>query len=195
MNKKTIISFLIICLFSISFLTCSESDDSNTLTNQTQPDTVNIATWNIRILSDNSRNDNELTKISEIIKRYDLVAIQEVRDTTVLDRLKAMLTGYDYIVSTPVGNSVMELYAYFYKSSLFTVEGTPYVYDDTNDDFIREPFIANFKAGGFDFTLITIHVLYGDTVADRRAEIMLLDEVVNQVDIDGIYYFHKIDAF
>jgi len=45
---------------------------------------ITIASWNIRILSDNSRSDSELKEIASIIKRYDIVAVQEVRDTDVL---------------------------------------------------------------------------------------------------------------
>ena len=41
---------------------------------------------------------------------------------------------------------------------------------DTNDEFIREPFYASFKIGQFDFTLIAIHVIFGDSIGDRREE-------------------------
>ena len=44
------------------------------------------------------------------------------------------------------------------------------VYLDTEDDFIRESFIAIFKAGEFDFYVINIHSIYGDSVTDRREE-------------------------
>ena len=142
---------------------------------------IKLATWNVRILSNGSRDDTELTKIAEIIKRYDLVAIQETRDTTVLNRLKNMLPGYTYIASDPVGSSVKEIYTYFYKDGLISVIGTPYVYVEESDEFIREPYVACFKVGNFDFTLINIHVIYGDSVTDRRAEVSLLDDVINQV--------------
>ncbi len=142
---------------------------------------VTIATWNIRFLSDGSRDDHELAGIANIIERYDFVAIQEARDTVVLDRLQTRLPGYGYLSSKPVGESVTEIYAFFYKTNLFAVLGTPYLYNDRADEFIREPFIASFRAGDFDFTLINIHVLYG-TLAERRAEIRLLDDVISIAD-------------
>jgi deoxyribonuclease-1-like protein len=37
------------------------------------------------------------------------------------------------------------------------VEGSAHVYDDAGDVYEREPFIASFRAGGFDFTLIGVH--------------------------------------
>ena len=44
------------------------------------------------------------------------------------------------------------------------------MFDLTNDEFIREPFYASFKIGQFDFTLIAIHVIFGDSIGDRREE-------------------------
>jgi hypothetical protein len=93
-----------------------------------------------------------------------------------------MLSGYDYIASTPVGTSVKEIYAYFYRTPLISELGTPYIYIESADEFIREPYIACFKSGNFDFTLINIHVLYGDTVTERREEIKLLDDVLLEVE-------------
>ncbi len=181
-------NFLYICFISVllfALLTCSiqnsiDSDNNNPPSTAAASE-IKLATWNIRILSTGSRDDAELTKIAEIIKRYDLVAIQETRDTTVLNRLKNMLPGYTYIASDPVESSVKEIYTYFYKDGLISVIGTPYIYVEDNNEFLREPYIACFKAGNFDFTLINIHVIYGDSVSDRRAEVSLLDNVISQV--------------
>ncbi len=54
-------------------------------------DTVSIATFNIRIFSDNSRDNKELYQICTLIKEFDFIAIQEVRDTMILDRTVSML--------------------------------------------------------------------------------------------------------
>ena len=144
--KKIILSILLI-LISCT-ITISENGK------------VTVASWNIRILSDGSRDDTELQQIAMIMKRYDLIAIQEARDTRVLDRLKNILDGYDYVASSPVGRGVKEIYAFFYKTSKFAVLGQPCLFNDGNDYFIREPYIASFRSGNFDFTLITIHVLW-----------------------------------
>ena len=140
-----------------------------------------LATWNIRILSDGSRTDEELTQIASILDDYDLIAIQEVRDTVVMQRLSDMLPEYSYLVSAAVGDSVTERYAFMYRTDLVTALGTPYILCDSADQFIREPYIAHFRIGTFDFTLITIHVLYG-TEPERREEIKHLDDVLSVVD-------------
>ena len=41
---------------------------------------------------------------------------------------------------------------------------------------LREPAIANFRAGTFEFTLITMHSIFGDTKAERKAEAEFPDE-------------------
>ena len=147
-------------------------------------DRISLATWNIRILSDGSRDDAELAVIASILDRYDLIAVQEVRDTVVLDRLLALLpaSAFAYLASPEVGTTQTELYAYFYRPELVTPLGTAYVYNDGSDKFIREPFIAHFRAGLFDFTLVTIHVIFGDSISDRRAEVALLDDVLAHLD-------------
>ncbi len=169
MNLKKII--LLITLY-LSFTIFSFGENT--------PGTITVASWNIRILSDKSRDENELKIIADILSRYDLVAIQEVRDKIVMDRLIKYLPEYDYIISEPVGNKVKERYAYLYRSQLIEVLGS-YIFPDNQNQFIREPFVAHFKSDNFDFTLISIHVLFGKK-PDRRKEISLLDNVLISVD-------------
>ena len=53
-----------------------------------------------------------------------------------------------------------------------------------DDGFIREPAAADFQAGTFDFTLITVHSIFWGYKAERRAEAELLDKVYAAVQ-DG----------
>ncbi len=145
-------------------------------------DDILLASWNVRILSDKSRDDSELQMIAQIIDRYDLVAIQEVRDTRVLNRLRVMLPGWDYIASESVGRGVTELYAFFYRVSDVKPISDAKTIEDPYDVFIREPAVASFKAANFDFTLVSNHILYGDSKNDRRAEIRHLDDLINYID-------------
>lgn len=169
MNRNLIVIF---CLFFPLFLVAGQELD--------------LATWNIRILSDGSRDDSELALIAPIIDRYDLVAVQELRDERVVRRLLELLPGWEALVSDAVGRGVKERYAYFYRSDLVEPVGEAFVFPDPSDRFIREPYVASFRSGNFDFTLITIHLLYGKSKTDRRRELVLLDEVVDSVDfLDG----------
>ena len=52
---------------------------------------------------------------------------------------------------------------------------------DGEDDFVRDPYWATFRAGKFDFSVIAVHVVWGDSVAERRAEVMELAQVYSYV--------------
>ena len=47
--------------------------------------------------------------------------------------------------------------------------------------FIREPFYATFKTSAFDFIIIAVHVIWGDSVGARRREIQALGGVFETV--------------
>lgn len=144
---------------------------------------ITIASFNLRKFSDTSRTDEELDKVTDVMKQFDLLALQEVLGSTkILNRTIAMLntkTGkkYDYAVSIPVGNVQKERYAFVYDTAKVQLTNEAKVYNDKFDKFIREPFYAAFKANGFDFTLMTIHILYGDSAADRTGEMKEIADV------------------
>ena len=120
---------------------------------------ISIATFNIRIFSNNSRNDKELYQICNLLKEFDFIAIQEVRDTVILDRTVSMLKNqfnlnYKYLASPKIGRGVKEIYAFLYRTDKVEYLEESYVFSDEEDFFIREPFFAKFKAGNFDFYVI-----------------------------------------
>ncbi len=149
---------------------------------------LKFASWNIRILSDGSRDDTELEKIANIVIDYDFVSIVELRDETVLKRLQKILASlgknYDYDVSPAVGRGVKERVAFLYEAARVEVVQAGQVYPDAadgEDDFIRDPYWATFRAGKFDFSVIAVHILWGTRVTDRRAEITALGAVYDHV--------------
>ena len=158
---------------------------------------LKLAAWNIRILSDRSRDDSELYKIAQTLIDYDFIAISELRDEKVLKRVQRILSEsgaeYGYIISDPVGRAGSphkERYAFLYYKGLVSVVRDGELYPDAadgEDDFIRDPYWASFRAGRFDFSVIAVHVIWGDRVAERRAEVMELAEVYKYVqEANGI---------
>ena len=149
--------------------------------------TLKLAAWNIRVLSDDSRDDAELHKIAKTLIDYDFVAISELRDEKVLKRLQRILSEsgaeYGYLMSEPVGqmgSPHKERYAFLYYKGLVSVitDGAHYPdAADGKDDFVRDPYWATFRAGKFDFSVIAVHVVWGDAIAGRQAEIMKLADV------------------
>lgn len=149
-----------------------------------------LATWNIRIFSDNSRDEDELLQICMILSRFDFIAVQELRDTKVLDRALIHLEEtfgrtYEYVAGPEVGRGVKERYCFLYDIERVEYTGKSLLVGDPEDLFIREPFLASFRSGAFDFYAINMHSIYGDSVSQRRAEALLLDDVFRSVqDLD-----------
>jgi len=149
---------------------------------------MQFAAWNIRIMSDNSRNDEELKQIAKTLYDYDFIAITEVRDEKVLQRTQIILSKmgreYGYQLSPPLGRRVKERVAFLYYKGMVSVVRPGEVYpDDANniDNFSRDPYWGTFRAGMFDFSVIATHVIWGDSVAGRRAEVSALGNVYRYV--------------
>ena len=179
MKRKCLAIFLV--LFLILVAGCGEFHDSS---NQAV-DSIRIASFNIRVFSSNSRDDEEIGYIADVLEEYDVIAVQELRDEEVLKRTVAMLENrgkeYEYEISDEVGRAVKERYGFLYRKGIVKKVRQGRLYEEENDEFIREPFYATFKAENFDFTLITIHVLYGSSKAERRPEIRELATVYQKV--------------
>lgn len=148
---------------------------------------ITIASFNIRKFSDNSRTDEELKQIASVLSEFDLIAVQEVLgDPVILNRTIEMLPGYDFIVSEEVGNTQKERYAFIFNDKIKPISKGK-TYYDKYDKFIREPYYASFKAGEFDFKIMTVHILYGDSAADREGEMKQIASVYE-------YYQEKDDS-
>ena len=176
-------NYLNIVLMLILFVGCF--DDSILIEEFIEKQTISMAAWNIRIFSDNSRDDTELAIIAEILVNYDFIAITEIRDERVLRRTLAFLQkmgrDYDYLISSPVGSKVKERYAFLFDSALITVIENGEIFADPDDVFLREPYYATFRAGQFDFTVIAIHVIYGKLVGQRQEEIQALATIFQAI--------------
>ena len=151
-------------------------------------DELKLASWNIRIMSNKSRTDAELMKIARTLADYDFIAIVELRDEAVLKRTQRILsqmgTAYDYQFSPAVGRGVKERCAFLYKKERVSVIRPGELYPDTadgKDDFMRDPYWATFRAGEFDFSVIAVHVIWGERVAQRKAEVKALADVYKYV--------------
>jgi len=146
---------------------------------------LTLASFNIRIFSNASRDDAELASIADILQKYDLIAIQELRDEQVLQRTASILRqrglNYAYEISPPVGRGVKERYAYLYRADRVQPVHPGRLYREKGDEFIREPFYATFRSSNFDLTLVTIHALFGSGEAERRPEIEELAAVYQAV--------------
>lgn len=154
---------------------------------KTASDTLLLATWNIRAFGKDSRTRESLYYIAEIISRFDLVAVQEVRDQRQeLDKVVSILgKNWSYIATDTTegapGNG--ECIAFLYdttKVSFKNMAGEIVLPKDGLIDelqFARTPFCVSFQAGWFKFSIATVHIYYGsgkEGLARREKEIASL---------------------
>lgn len=140
-----------------------------------------LATWNIRHFS--PKRDPPLAKIARIIERFDLVAIQEIRDPCVIqDLLHAHLpSNWSASISAEIkfGSredfKFTEYYAFVYNMDKLRCEGKVKFESST---LWRDPFICNFSSGSFSFIACTVHLTWsGDRVEDLES----LSEVITNL--------------
>lgn len=158
-----------------------------------------IATWNIRGFGDISRkwksaaNDSpkrdlhSLVCIAEIIKRFDVIAVQEVKANLkgLRDVLKVLGNHWSLILTDvnqgDVGNG--ERMAYLFDTRRVNLSGLAcelVVPDEwtkiipkgmLDKQFVRSPYAVSFRAQNQTFILVTLHILFGKTSSDRITEL------------------------
>ena len=160
----------------------------SSITSDAEQSELKLAAWNIRIMSNKSRTDAELKAIARTLADYDFIAIVELRDEVVLKRTQKILLqmgkAYQYQLSPAVGRGVKERYAFLYREDLVSVVKQGELYPDEadgKDNFSRDPYWATFRAGEFDFSVIAVHVIWGDSVGPRKAEVKALADVYRYV--------------
>lgn len=148
---------------------------------------LRIGSFNTKFLGCNSCKD--VQKLSKIIKNEDfsIVALQEVlNEGGVVDLVNYLGKGWEYIVSEPVGRNKKEYYAFIWRGDKKVGLGSSLLWNDSTDDFIREPFIAEFYHNSKIYWLINIHILFknqnSDGIKARIREIKKLEKVFTWVN-------------
>ena len=158
-----------------------------------------IASWNIRAFGNLTRkwesdsNDSpkrdlhSIVCISEIIKRFDVIAVQEVKSNirALRDTLKLLGANWSLILTDvtkgDAGNG--ERMAYIFDTRRVKLSGlagelvipnewtTKVTKNALQEQFARSPYAVSFKANEQTFILVTLHILYGKKSSDRINEL------------------------
>lgn len=159
---------------------CSNSQKTHNELNaiRQQKEKITIASFNIQDFGQSKSQKPDVMEIlCEIVNDYDICAIQEVSDKTektIPNFIQKLGQDYTHITCERVGRGEKEQYSFVYNTKTVEYLGKSYTYSDEDDVFAREPFIAYFKSGNFDFVLINIHT----QPSNAASEINALDEVV-----------------
>jgi exonuclease III len=147
--------------------------------------TLNIATWNIREFGKTRRTEAAIHYVAEILGQFDVIGIVELRDDlTDLGRALKILGPYWRVVYSDMipdaaGNRERLAFIYDKRAAVFNgfaaeasapriKRGEEYLSDVS---FWRSPYMVSFKAGNFDFILLSAHIRWGNSVEARRKEI------------------------
>jgi endonuclease/exonuclease/phosphatase family metal-dependent hydrolase len=159
-------------------------------------DLIRVASFNIQVFGDKKLSDPKVAPIlAQIIRKFDVVAIQEVRteDATFMNRFLQMINlagvPYDAVVGPRLGRTVSkEQYAFIFDTTRIEIDRVSvYTVKDPDDLLHREPLVAGFRARGpdpnqaFTFTLIDIHT----DPDEKDNELNALDDVFRAVRDDG----------
>lgn len=128
-----------------------------------------ICSWNIRDLG-KTKSDEEINFIANIVKDFDIVAIQEVvaKDpggSQAIARLKNALSrkgfNWDYSISDPTSSTAYkaERYAFLWKTARVRRKGDAWLEKKYHLEMDREPYFATFSAGASSFTLVSFHAV------------------------------------
>lgn len=159
-------------------------------------ESLNVATWNIREFGNSPRLDASIYYIAEIINQFDLVTLIELRDD--LGDLKRVMEHlgtewqvvFSDFVDDDAGNN--ERIAYLFDTRMVRLTGLvaeadpPRVKDEATKEWQikfgwwRAPYMASFRAGNFDFVMISAHIRWADGVTDRVPPLRLLGEWIEQ---------------
>ena len=196
MKRNSTASIIVVILFASAFYAYNNGFFNTPAPDNTgngQPstsDVIKVAAFNIQIFGKTKLGKTQVVNtLAQIVRNFDVVLVQEIRDSsqttapTFLDVINSMDgPKYAFVRSDRLGrSSSKEAYAYFYNTETVQyLTDSAYVYNDSRDVFEREPFIASFRSGNFDFTLIGIHTKPDDAYNEIGNLTLVFDYVENQ---------------
>jgi len=146
---------------------------------------VRMATFNIQVFGPTKAAKAEvMATLASIVRRYDLVAVQEIKDISgqapqrLLEACNAepgptwALALSERTGREPDDRHSQEQYGYYYRSDRLAPVGVGTLYDDSaHDYFQREPFLQRFVAleAQRTFVMINVHTRPRAAVAEIAA--------------------------
>lgn len=181
-----------------------------------------IATWNIRAFGnlsrvwtssqeDSPRRDlSSVRYIAEIISRFDVIAVQEVKANirAFRDMMKVLGPQWSFILTDVTAGSAGngERMAYVFDTRRVNLSGlaseivVPQEWldevgqDALREQFVRSPYAVSFRSESKTFILVTLHVIYGKKSKDRIAELKGIARWLSDWATDINAYDHNLIA-
>ena len=172
MRKEAVLAIVLVggavLVYGLAFLPEETADEEQEI--------IRVAAFNIQVFGRTKRQNEQVMDIlADIAREFDVVLVQEIRDSSeetapyYLEKINEEPgPRYAFVRSRRLGRTTSkEAYAYFYNTETVEfIQGSDYVYEDADDVFEREPYVASFRSGGFDFTLVGVHTKPDDAYCE-----------------------------
>ncbi|HPB68186.1 MAG TPA: endonuclease/exonuclease/phosphatase family protein [Candidatus Omnitrophota bacterium] len=126
-----------------------------------------------------------LAYTAQIVKYFDVAAIQGIETEAVLKKIVDILKGlglsYAYLWAGSPQNGASCFQAFLYRQDKISVLQVGKIYQTNASPFLQKPYYARFQTGRFDFTLVSVHVSRGAHEEDRRKEIKALPDLYDAI--------------
>lgn len=181
-----------------------------------------VATWNIRAFGDFTpkwkaapkdrpkKDLQSIASIAEIISRFDVIAVQEVKSNLAALKMVMDFLGDDwcYIITdvTKGASGNGERMAYIFDTRRVQLSGlaselvvpkeelNKIESNALTEQFARTPYAVGFKIGGNSFILVTLHILYGKNAKARIPELKAIAEWLSEWGKDKNAYDKNLIA-
>ncbi|MFV8358622.1 endonuclease/exonuclease/phosphatase family protein, partial [Flavobacterium sp. XS1P32] len=129
---------------------------------------IKLLSWNIENLGQ-SKSNQEIILIANILRDFDIIAIQEVvagyggaqAVARLVDELNRKGSKWNYTVSNPTSSSAYktERYAYVWKTSKVSKVGKAWLEKRYHLEIDREPYFCTFQYENKQFTVVNFHAI------------------------------------
>lgn len=127
-----------------------------------------ILSWNLENFGQ-SKSEKTILYIANLLRDYDLIAIQEVvagyggaqAVAKLADELNRKGAKWDYVISDPTSSSAYktERYAFIWKTNKLKKIGRPWLEKKYHLEIDREPFYCTFQYENKQFTIVNFHAI------------------------------------
>jgi deoxyribonuclease-1-like protein len=158
-----------------------------------KPSSLKIVSWNVKDMGA-SKTDAEIDFIAQILKTYDIVAMQEVSVdyagaravARLSDQLNRQGNKWSYALSNPTSGEGSERYAYMWKSNKVSLYKKVWLANEQNMAQLidREPALACFKMQDQYLTIANFHAV--PTTKKPQREIELIHQLHSTYTKDNL---------
>ncbi len=113
---------------------------------------LSFVSWNLNEMG-RSKNDEEIAFMANVLRDFDVVALQEIVVSShgakavakLVEELNRTGNSWDYAISDPTSGSARERYAYLWKTDKVKLASRPWLDFSLSEQIDREPYLARFE--------------------------------------------------